>query len=178
MQGCTAMKKILFALVPLVCAASFGCTNRYQQQVDQSLLLQENRRLEEALYVTHAQLVDLKRENEALRNLDPGETNGRSSSAPAPRSRRRVSAPADDYDDAPPYQVPEITIPPEGGSSTLPDALKGVNMLPKPVLPKRERTVPVPEPSESAPQNMTFPELIIPDNQVGDSTPPAWSPTR
>ncbi|MDR3197570.1 MAG: hypothetical protein LBU34_06830, partial [Planctomycetaceae bacterium] len=61
------MKKYLLGFL-LVFSAALGCTSQYQYQTEQSLLLQENQRLENALYVTHAQLVDLKRENDRLRS--------------------------------------------------------------------------------------------------------------
>lgn len=151
-----------------------GCTNRYQYQVDQSLLLQENQRLEEALFVTHAQLVDLKRENESLqassaRSAGPAAS---SSSAPAISPRRIGAAPKDDYDEAPPYEPPQIKIPenaPE--STTLPDALRS-SVMPKPRIRNK------PPQTVAAPPEEVLPELVLPNTDVSEQTLPAWSPTR
>ncbi len=102
--------------------------------MDQSLLLQENQRLEEALYVTHAQLVDLKRENEALKIVKRTDGSGNSATPvtmPALRSQRYEPLLRDDFDEAPPFQAPQVTIPEnETGTETLPDSLKGGLLLP------------------------------------------------
>ncbi len=124
------MKRIL--IITILCTLCIGCTGRYQHQMDQSLLLQENQRLEEALYVTHAQLIDLKRENEAIKNvkssaagsLEPVVT-------PALRSQRYEPMPRDDYDEAPPYQAPQITIPDDAPVMEMPpESLKGGLIIP------------------------------------------------
>jgi len=112
-------------LALLVLASLVGCSNRYQYQVDQSLLLKENQRLENALYVTHTQLVDMKRENDRLKTMlgqsDDGSNRGK------PLERR----PTDNYDEAPPYEPPKVSIPSGPPSTTLPDILKGSVIPPK-----------------------------------------------
>jgi len=113
-------------LAVLVLASLVGCSNRYQYQVDQSLLLQENQRLENALYVTHTQLVDMKRENDRLKTMlgqsDDSLKRGK------PMERR----PTDNYDEAPLYETPKVSIPMSPPSTTLPDLLKGsTNVLPE-----------------------------------------------
>ena len=115
----------------LLCVLFAGCTSRYQQQVDQSLLLQENQRLEEALYVTHAQLVDMKRENDALKNVKTTAATNTSEPAPALRSQRYEPMNRDDFDEAPPYHAPEVIIPDEdAGSAVPPDSLNNGLVIP------------------------------------------------
>ncbi|MDR1964862.1 MAG: hypothetical protein LBQ50_13910 [Planctomycetaceae bacterium] len=138
------MKKHLLGLT-LILSAFLGCTSRYQYEVDQSLLLQENRRLENALYVTHAQLVDLKRENESLRNTTLRKSNASLPQEPLTRPKRIQSPPVENYDEAPPFEPPEIIIPNEiPGSNAVPDSLKSSQiLLPKIVLSSEEKSPPV-----------------------------------
>ncbi len=99
-----------------------GCSNQYQYQVDHSLLLQENQRLESALYVTHTQLVDLKNENDRLKTM-LGQSSESSASKPGKPMERRST---DNYDEAPAYESPKVSIPANAPpSTTIPDALKG-----------------------------------------------------
>lgn len=143
------MKKRLIGMVGVALIFSFGCANQYQYQVDQTLLLQENQRLEDALYVTHTQLVDLKRENEMLKAAQ----NGTKKPAPSSSSsgfqlfpgRSNKAEPQEDYDDAPPFAPPEIIIP-ETESTAPPDRLR-------------------------TQKGITFPETV-------ESATSPWNPTR
>jgi len=149
---------ILLLIVLAVC----GCTTRNQLQVEQTLLLQENQRLENALYVTHAQLVQLRRENESLRGQGTSQRTS-TSSIPLLRPKRAEFAPRDDYDEAPSFEPPKVDVPSgEPGSGVLPDALKSSRAFPKLNPPKKVQT--------------DFPELTLPG--ADESTLPAWSPTR
>lgn len=173
------MKKLLIAAILL---ATVGCTSRYQHQMDQSLLLQENQRLEEALYVTHTQLVDLKRENEALKAMQIGGSGSPTKAiAPAIRPRRAEPTPRDDYDEAPPYQAPKVTIPDNAPvSDTLPDALKSSQRR---IMPPNRQYASQNHSTVLQPEEITLPALPVPvlpveNGNHDDPTPPAWSPTR
>lgn len=168
------MKKSFWGMLLLaLCLA--GCTSRYQTQVEQSLLLQENQRLEDALYVTHAQLVDLKRENESLKGAPAG-TSGSSVSnsvSPTTRLRKSSSASNEGSDDAPPFDPIKIDIPKDAHeSNSLPDALKSSQTIP---MPKRPAQIKAKGGQEDSP----YPELILPGGgNVSEQNSPAWSPTR
>ncbi|MDR0611175.1 MAG: hypothetical protein LBG58_13780 [Planctomycetaceae bacterium] len=143
------MKKYLSGFL-LIFATVLGCTSQYQYQVEQSLLLQENQRLENALYVTHAQLVDLKRENDTLRGVKSSEKNNLTlPEQPLTRPKRNQATPVEDYDEAPLFTPPEIIIPKETpGSNTVPDSLKSSQlmlpeMLPKNVADPDEKSLPM-----------------------------------
>ncbi|MDR2754718.1 MAG: hypothetical protein LBC20_03340 [Planctomycetaceae bacterium] len=126
---------------------TLGCTSQYQYQMEQSLLLQENQRLENALYVTHTQLVDLKRENEMLRGTKQSESDFTLPKQPLARPKR-ISSPVENDEEAPPFVPPEIIIPKDTpGSETIPDSLKSSQLvfpevLPKMVLDSEDKSLP------------------------------------
>jgi hypothetical protein len=142
------MKKYLLGFL-LIFATVLGCTSQYQYQMEQSLLLQENQRLENALYVTHAQLVDLKRENEVLRGTKSSGNDFTLPTQPLTRPKRNQSLPVENYEEAPPFAPPEIIIPNNNpGSDAVPDSLKSSQLmlpevLPKTVLDADEKSPPV-----------------------------------
>lgn len=142
------MKKHLLGFL-LIFSAVLGCTSRYQYQAEQSLLLQENHRLENALYVTHTQLVDLKRENEILRGSKQSVNDLTLPEQPLTRPKRISSPSIENTEEAPPFVPPEIIIPNETpGSNTVPDSLKSSQLmlqevLPKTVLNSEEKSPPV-----------------------------------
>ncbi|MDR2441706.1 MAG: hypothetical protein LBE12_20275 [Planctomycetaceae bacterium] len=142
------MKKYLSGFL-LIFATVLGCTSQYQYRMEQSLLLQENQRLENALYVTHAQLVDLKRENDSLRGVKSSGNNLTQPEQPLIRPKRNKLSPEENYEEAPPFAPPEIIIPNDNpGSATVPDSLKSSQlmlpeMLPKTVLDTDEKMPPV-----------------------------------
>ncbi|MDR3234823.1 MAG: hypothetical protein LBT46_14375 [Planctomycetaceae bacterium] len=130
--------RIVFCDLPLtgLCIAlllSGGCA---QPCVHQSMLLHENRRLENALYVTHAQLADMKQENEALRN------GGRSEDAspnmlpdgglipPVLPIKSKKTKENEKLNNAPPFELPTIEIPGGGESKALPQTLKSSQSAP------------------------------------------------
>lgn len=172
------MKYFRIGIVLLVSLVALtGCTGRYQMQVEQSLLMQENQRLEDALYVTHAQLVDLKRENDTLRT-QVSEGTIRSAPDTPVRSRRAVEDPRDHYDDAPPYEPSTIDIPLDiPGSNTLPDALKGARAFPK-LMPPRSKPAMPQDNIASESQGPTFPELPRSTDGSDMTSFPVWTPTR
>jgi hypothetical protein len=109
-----------------------GCANRFfGRSHTEDSLLQANRRLEEALVVTHNQLVDLKRENEALKAMTAENAeNNENNSIPLPLIQRNNNIKLD-VDD-PPISLPQVIIPEGKESTTVPDSLKGTSneMLP------------------------------------------------
>ncbi|MGL4593194.1 MAG: hypothetical protein ACRCUY_00535 [Thermoguttaceae bacterium] len=161
-------KLILFILIftGFVC----GCSSRSHSE--QSLLLQENRRLENALYLTHAKLVEVNRENETLRASMSPDTSARIS-APSTRSSRRLEMPRDDMDNAPPYQAPQVELPSDApGTNIIPDTLKSqhaprFNLSNSFGLSMRQT---LPEPGD-----ISFPEF---DEDMAEQVVPVWTPTR
>jgi hypothetical protein len=110
------MSKIVFGISLIIVLVAAGCGN---SQLHQSLLLHENRRLEDALYVSHAQIADLKRENDSLRKQQESEH-----FTPQGRSW------GDDLDLMEPFEMPPVILPGESGSSEVPDSLKGSQRFP------------------------------------------------
>ncbi len=160
-----------------VLALVVGCAGPYQRQMEQTMLLQENQRLEQALYVTHAQLVDLKKENETLKATadQTSKTPDGSESDPVPQPKKRERTPTDNFDEAPPFTPPKVSIPSDAPKTpTIPDSLKGAGVHPKLRSPVKSNTeiqlfppVPVQEMKASTPQP-TETETAF----------PVWGPTR
>ncbi|MDR0390401.1 MAG: hypothetical protein LBH59_00720 [Planctomycetaceae bacterium] len=96
-----------------------GCANHNtnRNKIENSLL-QANRRLEEALVVTHNQLVDLKRENEILKANAANDIDDDPTSPIIRRNNKR------DLDNTP-IVPPQVIIPDNIDSTTVPDSLKG-----------------------------------------------------
>jgi len=116
-----ALESAAFALVAVVFAlGAAGCTST-QQQLHQSLLLHENRQLEDALYVAQAQVADLQRENDVLRQQQTGESR-------TPSRRPSRDSWLDDWDFQPP-ELPTVILPDDAGSTEIPEALQGSQML-------------------------------------------------
>ncbi|MDR2761631.1 MAG: hypothetical protein LBB88_03415 [Planctomycetaceae bacterium] len=106
-----------------------GCANRSSERVRiENSLLQANRRLEEALVVTHNQLVDLKRENEMLKANETSLSDINSLSTPIIRQGKGELNPMNS-----PISPPQVIIPEGSESTTVPDSLKGTtnNSSPK-----------------------------------------------
>jgi len=111
------MREIIFGTSLVIAFVATGCAS---SQLHQSLLLQENRQLEDALYAAHAQVADLKRENDWLRNKQDTEM--------LERPRRPDSRLLDEeFDLAPPYEMPKVLLP---GTTEIPEALKGSQTMP------------------------------------------------
>jgi hypothetical protein len=98
-----------------------GCANHSsnRNQVDNPLL-QANRRLEEALVITHNQLVDLKRENELLKANAANSMDEDTMQLPIIHQERTKQPPSNS-----PIVPPQIIIPDGVESTTVPDSLKG-----------------------------------------------------
>ncbi|MDR0870457.1 MAG: hypothetical protein LBN39_06655 [Planctomycetaceae bacterium] len=123
------MYKITFFLVLTVFCA--GCTGGgFSGWTEQSLLLQENQRLEHALYVTRAQLQNAKRENALLKGQEAGDRRQETGDISIPlRPNRLKTAPKEE---APPFETPKVEIPVDAPESiTPPDALKGTMNMPE-----------------------------------------------
>ena len=116
------MRKIIFgsSLLFIVFIAA-GCAG---SQLHQSLLLHENRQLEDALFVAYAQVADLQRENEVLRRQRANE------SFEPPRQSRGNSW-DDDWDLFPPMEIPPVILPDEPGTTDVPEWLiRGSQTMP------------------------------------------------
>lgn len=121
------MRKIVFGTSLLIALAAAGCAS---SQLHQSLLLQENRRLEDALYTTHAQVADLKRENDWLRSKQGTESQGTESQGTEriePPRRSDDGSLEFDFDVAPPFEMPKVILP---STEEVPAALRGSHSVP------------------------------------------------
>ena len=115
------MRKIVFGSSLLFALVAAGCAS---SQMHQSLLLQENRQLEDALYMSHAQVADLKRENDWLRSKQ-GET-----VEPPRRSFGGSLEEEFDFDISPPFEMPKVILPGQSGTEEVPAALRGSHSVP------------------------------------------------
>ena len=113
------MGKIVFGTSLLIVLVATGCTS---SQLHQSLLMQENRQLEDALYVAHAQIVDLKRENDLLRNKQGNEMPG-----PPERS---YNGSLEKFDIDAPFEMPKVLVPGHPGTTEVPESLRGSEIMP------------------------------------------------
>ena len=111
------MNKIAFGISLFIVLAAAGCGN---SQLHQSLLLHENRRLEDALYVSHAQIADLQRENDTLRKQQQDEI--------LPPSGRSWGK---DIELDPPFEMPPVLLPNEPGTTDVPESLRGSQTFPR-----------------------------------------------
>ena len=114
------MKKIIFGVSLSVACVAAGCGS---SQLHQSLLLHENRRLEDALYVSHVQIADLQRENCVLRTQQGGEF--RKSS-----KRDWRDSWDDDLELMEPVEMPKVILPSGSGTTDVPDSLRGSQTIP------------------------------------------------
>jgi len=114
------MRKIIFGTLLFAACVAAGCGN---SQLHQSLLLHENRQLEDALYATRAQVADLQRENSMLQTRHGGKFL---------RSPEREQHDSWDEDIRlmPPVEMPKIFLPSESGTTDVPDSLQGSQMIP------------------------------------------------
>lgn len=116
----TTIGKIVSSTSLFIALAAAGCTS---SQLHQSLLMHENRRLEDALYAAHAQTVELKRENDLLRNKQDAD----SIELPMQSDDRVLD---ENFDLAPPVEMPKVILPEQPGTSGVPEALKGAQIIP------------------------------------------------
>jgi hypothetical protein len=111
------MRKIVFGTSLFIACISVGCTST---QLHQSLLLHENRQLEDALYVAQAQVTDLRRENDWLRDQQENVY-------PAPAKRLR-GEPWNDI--VPTIEMPKMILDEESGTTEVPMLLRGSQSIP------------------------------------------------
>jgi len=114
------MWKITWGASLFIALIAAGCGS---SRLHQSLLLNENRRLEDALYTAHAQVADLKRENDTLRKQQENDSL-------EPSGRSPTGSWDDDLDIIPPLEMPKVILPHEPGKSEIPEALKGSQTIP------------------------------------------------
>ena len=113
------MNKFLFSIALLIVCVTSGCANT---NLHQSLLLHENRQLEDALYTAHAQLADLKRENNSLRIHSSEYQN-----VPIHNNRDVWE---NEQELFPPFEMPRIILPDESGTTELPALLRETQAMP------------------------------------------------
>jgi len=112
------MRKIVFGTSLLMSVFTAGCTS---PQWHQSLLIHENRQLEDALYVAQAQVTDLRRENDLLREQ---RASGFSDSPDPSRSD-----PWNDIIPPMPFEVPKVLLE-DSGTTDVPESLRGSQVIP------------------------------------------------
>lgn len=165
----------MLALVALVVVSTLGCVSKYQYEVDRSLLVQENQKLEDALYVTHSQLVDVKRENEALRGRMGGDYDTIPTETPVPRAlgtgRRPspLSLPAEEPAFDGNYGLPEVVVPENGGSELPPDLFQ----TPSGLRPPSTRTV-----RTTSSGTLSEGTAFVEEQPLTVPTTPEWGPVR
>ena len=125
MKG-TQVRKIVFGTSLFIVLAAAGCTSA---QLHQSLLMHENRQLEDALYTAHAQVADLQRENDLLRKQQTSESL-------APPVRPRTDPGFDDWDFETPLEMPKVILPDGLGTTEVPEFMRGSQTIP-PWTPRR-----------------------------------------
>ncbi len=141
-----------------------GCANRQMQRVEHSLLLEENRRLEQALYEAHAQLDNLQYENEELqRAASRNRSAVRENEDDEPYMPPDVSLPYG----LPPGASPNVTPPPGSGSQTPPSLLDGAYLEKSPYYDNQNPVLPA---SAILPADA---EVLLEEEGL-----PAWSPVR
>ena len=113
------MGKIVFCTSLFIALIAAGCAN---SRLHQSLLLQENRQLEDALFTAHARIADLQRDNDWLRDRQENER-----SRP---SRRTTEVFDEEFDNVLPFEVPTIILPIQSGTEEVPESLRGSQMMP------------------------------------------------
>jgi len=107
---------LLIACISVACISA-GCTNT---QLHQSLLMHENRRLEDALYVAHAQVTDLRRENDLLREQQENVYHN-----PTEQSRE------DPWKNiVPTIEMPKVFLDEDSGTTEVPALLRGSQSIP------------------------------------------------
>jgi len=116
------MRKIVFGTSLFIALVVAGCASS-QQQLHQSLLLHENRQLEDALYVAQAQVADLRRENDSLRRQQTSESR-------TPSRRPDTDSWLDDWDFGPPLEMPNVILPGDTGTTEVPESLRGSQTFP------------------------------------------------
>jgi len=111
------MRKMFFGSSLFIAMLAIGCAG---SPLHQSLLIHENQRLENALYVAHAQVADLKRENNLLRKqqmsdfIDP------------PKQQSWD----EELDFDAPFEMPKVILPERPGTTEIPESMRGSQTLP------------------------------------------------
>jgi len=115
------MRKIVFGISLFTALVAAGCAGT-QQQLHQSMLLHENRQLEDALYVAQAQVADLQRENDVLRKQQTGESR-------TPTRRPSSDSWLDDWN-IEPIEMPRVILPADTGTTDVPEFMRGSQVIP------------------------------------------------
>ena len=114
------MRKIVFGTLLFIVCISAGCTSA---RLHQSLLMHENRQLEDALYAAQAHVAELHRENNWLRKQQTSEFHDSS-------HRSSLGSWDDDLDLTQPLEIPKVILSDEPGTTDVPEWLKGSQAIP------------------------------------------------
>ena len=114
------MRKIVFGTLLFIACTSAGCTSA---RLHQSLLMHENRQLEDALYATQAHVAELHRENKWLRQQHSSEFHDSS-------SRSTSGSWDDDLDFTQPLEMPAVILSDEPDSAEVPGWMTGSQAIP------------------------------------------------
>ena len=115
------MKAIVFGTSLFIAVWATGCTTH--TQLHQSLLIHENQRLENALYTAHAQVADLKRENNLLRKQ---QTTG-------PDDTDYQESWNEDWNIDLPLEMPKVILPEQPGTTEVPELMRESQTIWSPV---------------------------------------------
>jgi len=116
----TKMRNIVFGTFLFTALLTTGCGS---SPLHQSLLMHENRQLENALYAAHAQVTHLKRENNLLRKQQTTDF---------------IDSPGQPFDGSwdekldffPPLETPKVILPEKPGTMEVPESLRGSQTAP------------------------------------------------
>jgi len=121
--GISLVDVSLIGITLVIALVAAGCAGTQQRQLHKSLLLHENRQLEDALFVSQARIADLQRENDALRRQQTGESR-------TPPGRPRSNSWLDDWEFDTPLEMPTVILPGDSGTTEIPESLRGSHMFP------------------------------------------------
>jgi len=121
----TKMRNIVFGTFLFTALLTTGCGS---SPLHQSLLMHENRQLENALYAAHAQVTHLKRENNLLRKQ---QTTGIIDQHYIDSPGQPFDGPWDEkLDFFPPLETPKVILPEKPGTMEVPESLRGSQTAP------------------------------------------------
>ena len=110
------MRNIIFGTLLFIACISAGCSSA---RLHQSLLIHENRQLEDALHAARAHAAELHRENNRLRKQQANEF-----------SASHSGSWEDDVEIIQPLEMPKVILSDEPDTTEVPEWLKGSQAIP------------------------------------------------